>query len=534
MTAPTATEQPANKAGRGVKTESNNPPTSLLILAGAISIVILAPFAVTLYDAAHGGVATTLHLLFRPITGKLLLNTMGLAGVATIAAAILAIGIAWLVERTDLPGRRFWGIIAPLPLAIPAFIASYSWLSINTIFEGAAGAALVVIVSYYPLIYLPVAAAFRGIDPALEESARAMGCSPAACFFRVILPQIRPALFGGMLLVVLHVMTEFGAFALLRFRTFTTVIYAEYMAGYAAMQGALLACVLLILCLLILFAESRLRGKPGRQSRIGRGARRPPVRYSLGRGRWPAVAGMLAISVVTIGVPLGSIGYWLMQNSTAATSTASTSPFMILSATLHSLGYGLAAGIVTAIIAMPIAFLSVRYKQPLVQLMERASYLPRGMPGIVIALALVTLSLDLLRPLYQSATMLVAAYAIMFMPLAVVGLRSALAQIQPGLEQSARVLGSRPLDVMRRIVLPLAAPGIGAATALVFISTSTELTTTLLLIPTGAQTLATQVWATSSTFAFAAAAPYAAVLVAISMLATWILANRFGRAPIES
>jgi iron(III) transport system permease protein len=359
-----------------------------------------------------------------------------------------------------------------------------------------------------------------------------MGCSPLGCFFRVVLPQIRPALFGGMLLVVLHVMTEFGAFALLRFRTFTTAIYAEYIAGFAADQGALLACVLLILCLLCLLAESLLRGRKD-YARIGRGTRRPPRRYGLGRGRWPAALTMLALSLITLGVPLGSIGYWLTQHHSAATSTASVAPGLILSATVHSLGYSLAAGIVTAIIALPITFLSVRYRRFTINLMERACYLPRGMPGIVIALALVTLSLGLLRPLYQSVLLLVAAYAIMFLPLAVVGLRSALAQIQPGLEQSARVLGSRPLDVARRIILPLAAPGLGAATALVFIATSTELTTTLLLIPTGAQTLATQVWATSSTFAFAAAAPYAAILVAISMLATWILASRFGRSSIE-
>src|SRR5699024_5191554 len=147
--------------------------------------------------------------------------------------------------------------------------------------------------------------------------------------------------------------------------------------------------------------------------------------------------------------------------------------------------------------------------------------------------ALLTLSLSIL-PLYHTAVLLIVAYIIMFLPLAIVCLRAALVQIQPSLEQSARALGSRPMDVLRRITLPLAAPGIGAATALVFISTSTELTTTLLLIPTGVQTLATQVWATSRTFAFAAAAPYAAVLIAISMLATWILANRFGRTRIES
>ncbi|MGH2929131.1 MAG: ABC transporter permease, partial [Solirubrobacteraceae bacterium] len=408
-----------------------------------------------------------------------------------------------LVERTDLPGRRFWAVVAPLPLAIPAFIASYAWLSASTVFEGAAGALLVVVASYYPLVYLPVAAALRSADPALEESARTMGCSSLRCFFRVILPQIKSALLGGMLLVVLDVLTEFGAFALLRFRTFTTAIYAEYTAGFAASEGALLACVLLVLCLLCLAVESFLRGHHD-YARTGRGARRPPIRYPLGRARYPTLLAMLGLGGVTLGVPLALIVYWLTRHDVAAVATAGVSPGLLLGATFHSLGYGLAAGIVTTVVALPIAYLSVRHRHRLVRLMESASFLPRGMPGIVLALALVTLSLTLLRPLYQTAVLLIVGYAIIFIPLAVVSLRATLAQVQPGLEQSARALGHRPIAVLFRVVLPLAAPGIGAAMALVFIAVVTELTTTLLLIPTGARTLATQVWASSSTFAFAA------------------------------
>lgn len=507
-------------------------PRLPLLLAGAVSVCVLAPLAVTVFDAASGDVGETLRLLFRPITGQLLLNTLGLALVTTLVCAVVGTGLAWLTERTDLPGRKFWAVMAPLPLAIPAFIASYAWLSLSTAFEGAAGAALVVIVSYYPLVYLPVAAALRGVDPALEDSARALGCSPWRCFFRVILPQIRPAVLGGMLLVILHVLAEFGAFALLRFRTFTTAIYAEYLAGFSAEQGALLACVLLLLCLFFLYLESRLRGHRD-YARVGRGARRPPLRHALGRARVPALAGMLGLGTVTLGVPLATIVYWLTRHDAAAVTTAGVSPSLVLGATLHSLSYGLIAGIVTTLVALPIAWLSVRCRHPLVNLMERATYIPRGMPGIVVALALVALSLRLLHPFYQTAALLIAGYAIIFIPLAVVSVRSTLGQVRPGLEQSARALGSGSLGVLRRVVLPLAAPGLGAAMALVFISVCTELTTTLLLIPTGAHTLATQVWAESSTFAFAAAAPYAAVLVGISMLATWILANRFGRSPIE-
>ncbi len=513
-------------------TRPSTPPKAVLFAAGIISLIVLAPFAITVLNAVHGSLGMALRLLFRPVTAQLLVNTVGLAVASTAICALVGTGAAWLIERTDLPGRRFWAVAAPLPLAIPAFIASYAWLSASTVFTGAAGALLVVSASYYPLVYLPVAAALRNADPALEESARTMGCSPWRCFFRVILPQIKPALLGGMLLVILHVLTEFGAFALLRFRTFTTAIYAEYTAGFAADQGALLACVLLVLCLLCLVGESLLRGRRD-YARVGPGARRSAVRYPLRGARYLSLAGMLALAVVTLGVPLSLIAFWLTQHDAAAIATAGVTPSLLLGAMWHSLGYGLAAGLATTAVALPIAWLSVRFRHPLVHLMERASFLPRGMPGIVLALALVTLSLTLIHPLYQSAILLIAGYAIIFIPLAVVSLRATLGQVQPALEQSARALGQRPIAVLKRVVLPLAAPGIGAAMALVFLSVVTELTTTLLLIPTGAHTLATQVWAASSTFAFAAAAPYAAILVAVSMFATWILANRFGRAPID-
>ncbi|MGH8279159.1 MAG: ABC transporter permease [Gammaproteobacteria bacterium] len=516
------------RAAAGAK----RPPRLLVLLAAVVCAGVIAPLAMTVYDAANGSALHTLGLLLRPIVAQLLLNTLAIALATTFAAAVLGTAVAWVVERTDLPGRRFWAVAVPLPLAIPAFIASYAWLSTSTVFEGAAGALLVVTASYYPLVYLPVVAALRGIDPALEESARTMGCSPWRCFFRVTLPQLRPALLGGMLLVVLHVLAEFGAFSLLRFRTFTTVIYAEYTAGFSTEQGAMLACVLLVLCLFFLWLEARLRGRH-QYARVGAGARRPPARYALGKARIPVLCGMLGIGVVTMGVPLAVIAYWLTQHDAAAITTASVSAAALTHATLHSLGYGLAAGIATTLLALPIAYLSVRYRQRIVQFMERATYLPRGMPGIVVALALVALSLKFLFPLYQTTALLIVAYAVIFMPLAVVSVRVSLAQIPPDLEQSARVLGSRPLEVLRRVVMPLSAPGLGAAMALVFISVCTELTSTLLLIPTGAQTLATQVWAESSTFAFASAAPYAAILVGISMFATWILANRFGHTPIE-
>src|SRR5579875_3527089 len=188
------------------------PPPALLVPATVIAILVLLPVAYTLFQAAQAGAADASELLFRPLVGELLVNTVGLAVATTLLCGLIGTGCAWLTERTDLPARRVWAALAVVPLAIPPFISSYGWISLDPGLEGFVGALLVVSCAYYPLVYLPVAAALRGMDPALEETARALGRGPWACFFGVVLPQLRPALLGGMLLVGLHMLGEFGAF----------------------------------------------------------------------------------------------------------------------------------------------------------------------------------------------------------------------------------------------------------------------------------------------------------------------------------
>jgi iron(III) transport system permease protein len=221
--------------------------------------------------------------------------------------------------------------------------------------------------------------------------------------------------------------------------------------------------------------------------------------------------------------------FWLLHRSSAATSPALASPELLLSATLSSIGYGISGAALTLLLAAPLAFLASRYEGPLVTIIERAAYLAQGVPGLVIALSLIAIAVHGLRPLYQTPFLLVLAYAILFMPLAIVSMRATFGQLRPSLEDAGRSLGLPRWAVAWRIVLPLAASGIGSAAALVFISVTTELTATLLLAPIGVHTLATQIWADTSALAFAAAAPYAALMTALSLLSTWLLTWQFGR-----
>jgi len=510
---------------------ARRPSAGLLAACCAASCLVLLPLGVTLWNAAAAGWDVASALLWRPLTGFLLLNTLLLMAGAVITTGLIGTALAWLTERTDLRGKRVWSILAVAPLAIPPFITSYAWVSLSPALENFGGALLVVTVAYYPLVYLPVAAALRELDPALEETARALGLNRAAMFWRLILPQLRPALLGGVLLVSLDVLVEFGAFALLRFRTFTTAIYGAYRAGFSGAEPALLSVILLLLCIACLTAEFFVRGR-ARYGRLARGARRRAPDYPLGNWQVPLQAACGAWTALTIGVPLGMILYWLAQPGDAATAPVAASFGAVAGAAWSSVYLGAAGAALTMALALPLGILAARHRGWMVTALERSAYLAQSIPGIVIALALVSLTVHALRPLYESTLLLVVAYAVLFLPLALVSVRAALTQAQPALEEAGRSLGLGRAAVLLRVSLPLAAPGLGAAAALVFISVTTELTATLLLAPIGTQTLATQIWADTSTLAFAAAAPYAAVMAVMSMAASWLLAGRFGAASI--
>src|SRR5271157_6149637 len=518
--------------GRGALAEANRrarAPAALIGAALFAAALVLLPILVTIVQAASLSARAAVDLLMRPLVGQLLINTVGLVVAASATCAVIGTATAWLVERTDVPGRKVWAVLAVAPLAIPPFVSSFAWVSLSNGLQDFAGALLVVTCAYYPLVYLPVAAALRGLDPGLEETARSLGHGAWGCFFRVVAPQLRPALYGGILLVALDVLIEFGAFALLRFRTFTTELYAQYRTGLDGPESALLALVLIALCLVCVVAELNVRGR-ARYARVGSGARRVAVPACLGWIRWPALLALVALTGATLGVPLGMIGYWLLQHSQAATSPVAPSLPLLFSATFASVSYGLAGAAAAVALAAPLGYLTTRYPSRVSVTLERIAYLAQGVPGIVVALAFISLTVQIIRPLYQSAALLVIAYAVLFLPFALVGVRSALAQVQPGLGEAARSLGLGWFGVTVRVLAPLAGPGVGAGAAMVFIFIVTELTATLLLAPIGTRTLATEVWANTSTLAFAAAAPFAGMMLLISLLSTWLLARRFGAA----
>lgn len=510
-------------APRPVATLRRPYPPVRLAAAVAVAALTLVPLGYVLIFVVAEGPSQAADLLLRPRVGELLRNTTALTVTGCLACAVLGTGAAWLVERTTLPGRRVWTALMAAPLAVPAFVNSYGWVSVTASVQGFGGAVLITTMSYYPLVYLPVAAVLRGMDPAFEDLSRALGNGPWRTFFRVVLPQLRPALLGGVLLVGLHLLAEYGALQALRFPTFTTAIFDLFESTFNGPASTMLSGVLVLGCLLLLVGELRLAGR-ARVARVGGGVARAAVPHRLGARTPLALLGMAALAVLALGVPLGSLGRWLVVGSSTEFPIG-----LLATTTATTIGLGVAGAAATCLLALPVAWLSIRHPGLVSRLLERSTYIAGSLPGIVVALALVTLSVGYLPTIYQTATLLVAAYVILFMPRAMVSLRAALAQVPPELDDSARALGARPAAVLWRVTLPLVARGLGAGAALVFLAVVTELTATLLLAPIGTATLATEFWSNSSSLAYGAAAPYALLMIIVSAPAAWLLTRQSRR-----
>ena len=493
---------------------------ALVVAAALVAALALVPLGYVAWYTWSLGPGETWELLARPRVAELLRNTLSLLVGAVALSMVLGVGCAWLVERSDLPMRRVWHVLFVAPLAIPAFVNSYGWVSLTHAVQGYAGATLIVSLSYAPLVYLPTVAAMRTLDPALEEVAHSLGLNRWTTFVRVVLPGIRPGVLGGGLLVGLHVLAEFGALQMLRFPTFTTAIYDHFRSAFNSAPANVLASVLVLGCLLLLLAELRLRGDVALW-RVGAGSPRELRRVGLGRAR-PVALGFVALVVaLSLGVPVSSLVHWLLVGSSTAFPAGE-----LLAATLTTAGLGLAAAALTTVLALPVVWLAVRYRGTVGNALERATFTAHALPGIVVALALIAVSVRSMRPLYQTLPLLLVGYAILFLPRAVVSIRSSLEHARPVLEDVARSLGQRPSRVLVRVTLPLIRNGIGAGAALVFLAVSTELTATLLMAPLGTATLATQFWSHSSSVAYGAAAPYALLLILVSLPATWLLSRQ--------
>jgi len=540
------------------------------VLPAAIVLVgVLVPLLYLFVRALQGETAQMIDMVLRARNGWLLLNTAGLAAGVLVLGTVIAFPLAWLTTRSDMPAKGLVTLLAVLPLAIPGYVMAYALLAaaggLGTLAQtvgltvpritGYTGALIALTLYTYPYMFLNLRAALRGLDPALEESARSLGYTPRRVFWHVTLPQLRPAFQTASLLVGLHVLGDFGVVSLMRFKTFSYALYLEYSAALGQdgrMYVAWLALIMLALTAGVLFVEARmLRGLL--LHRIGSGAPRMRRPTKLGWWALPAWGYLAALVTVALVIPLSTIGYWMQHSAGRDWAALGVELWEALSGSLLA---SAPAALVATVLALPLVYRSVRRPTWGSRLLERIAYFGYATPPLVFALATITFVLmnargldnasgwveanlpgvvaSWLSPalhgvgwtciaLYQSLALLVVAYAMHFLAEAIGPMRSALYQVPPRMEETARSLSLGPVRTFFRVTLPLIRAGLLTAVLLVFLSAMKELPLTLMLRPADFHTLATNVWDKTGEAMFAAAAPHALALTLVSALFVAVL-----------
>jgi iron(III) transport system permease protein len=495
------------------------PPLAIALAGLAAAVVAVGPIWYLVDRASERGWSETADELWQDRTLELALRSITLAATVTLACVLIGTTAAWIVVRSDLRGRGVLRVLFALPLAIPSYLSAFAWVSWKRDLPGFWGAVLVLTLVSYPFVYLPCVAALRHLDPAQEEVARSLGRSPLRIAVGLTLRQIRTSITAGALLVALYVLSDFGAVAAMRYEVFTWVIYGAYRAGFNPTRAAVLALPLVAIALVLVTAEARARGRAA-SARLGAGASRRATQVHLG---WTAVLAWLfslAVLGAAVGFPVWRVLFWV---------TSYSSPEVDIGDVVSSLGStlwlaGWAAG-ATLLFAIPVGILAARFRGPAASTIERSTYIAHALPGIVVAISLVYIGVRVLRPIYLETPLLVLGYVVLFLPLAVGAVRSSIEQSPVRLEEVARSLGSTPRQVLMRVTAPLALPGIAAGAALVFLSTMKELPVTLVLHPTGTDTLATTLWRYTAVSDYANAGPYALALVLFAAIPTALLSG---------
>ncbi len=529
----------------------------------ALAIAALAglPIAAILFAATTGGIEAIAHLA-RTVLGEYVANTGLLMLLAGGFAALVGTGCAWLVAAASFPGRRVLGWALVLPLSVPAYIAAYIYADlldyagpVQSALRGATGwgpedyafpqirslggAALVLGLVLYPYVYLLARTAFATQSLTQLRAARSLGAAPARAFWRVALPAARPAIAGGLALVLMEVLADFGVAEYFAIPTFSTGIFRSWLAMGDKPAALKLAAVMLVfvVALVALEAATRTGRSDSRDGLAGRLGAEPLVALSPG-GKALAFCACLLPVLLGFAIPAAYLA------GMALTDAAQGAAGELASYAADSLRLGLAASAVCLLAALLLAFARARSGSRVTAGAIRLGTLGYALPGALLAVGLLaplgSLDQSLTRfardslgwggglLLTGTSAILVYALSVRFLTVAYNSVSGGLSRIPPALDSAARSLGAGPGRVLARIYAPLLAPSLAGAAALVFIDTVRELPATLILRPFNLETLATRTYRLASDERLVEASIPALILLAAGLLPVLLL-NRLGK-----
>jgi len=503
-------------------------PSWVWLIAVAVLVPAAVPFlALIIRVGGDGGEA--FGVLWSARTFELIINTVALVTAVAATGAVIGIGAAWITTRTDLPWRRGWSVIAALPLVIPSYVialalrssfgprgllADLTGFGFPTV-SGFPGAWLTLTIATYPFVYLVAAASMHQMGRSQEEAARGLGAGRWRVFHTVVLPHLRPSVGAGVLLAALYTLSDFGAVSLMRFDAFTRVVYAQYAGRLDRTTASVLAVLLVGLAIGVLLLEQRTRGRAAYHTPTPESP--PPPVPLTAAGRTAAIAAMVVLAGTSLVLPIGVLVAWLIQGGGAPVPWG---------AAVGSIAGAALAALIAGLAAIPVSVLVVRHRSRATAWVERLSYALFALPHITVALAVVFFASRWLGGLYQSLTLLVLVYASIFFAQALAAGRAALLQVDPHLEEASRGLGRAAIYTMARVTAPPVWRGPMAGALLVFLTTMKELPATLLLRPTGFDTLAVRIWSAADDLLYAGAAAPALLLIAVSAVPAYLLATR--------
>ncbi|MBF16423.1 MAG: iron ABC transporter permease [Chloroflexi bacterium] len=517
-----------NNFNKNILYNKNKPPIFLIILTLIIALLCITPALYLLFRSFEIAGGNLVSIILTKNVFLVFFRTISIIFLVSVVSCIVAVFSAWVIEKTDIPFKKVLTLGLILPLVIPSFILAttvvelYSprgqlqkFLSIFGVdrlpeIYGLPGATFVLVIMTYPYVFLIVRGALRRLDPQLLEASRSLGYGSYKTFFFITIPLLRPAIAAGTLLAALYTLSDYGGMALLRYNTFTVNIMTLYDASINRSLPSILSLLLVFFALFFIFIEYFTRGK-GVFHRSTSGSEKIAKPLETGALKWALVLILFLIILLSLITPIGVLFYWLIRGLINGNDL-----LPLLNPVLNSLYVAFLASFFTVLTALPVAIFITRYKHKLNNFIEFASYIGFGLPGIVVALSLVFLSINLFFPLYQSIWLLIFSYIVLFIPASIGSIRASVLQVNPRLEDAAYSLGKTPIMVILRVTLPLIMPGILSGGIIVFLLTLKELPATLILSPIGYDTLSTTIWGAATEAFFTRTGGASLILILIA------------------